>query len=103
MAHAKFGAAAAEANPHGGRHSLSAAMFNDVCHGAQDLLTDAQRGGHNGLRLGLNLLQMVRTAITLGVDLVDVFGAGWSRGEPAPVRDHLESADRSVVPGRLRE
>ena len=36
----------------------------------------------------------------LGVDLVDVLGAGRAGGEPAVLGDHLEAADRRAVAGR---
>ncbi len=39
----------------------------------------------------------------LGVDFVDVFGAGGAGGEPAVFRRNLEAADRGVVAGRFRE
>ena len=39
----------------------------------------------------------------LRVHLVDVLGAGWSRGEPRVLRDHLDAADRRAVAGRSRQ
>src|SRR5471030_2133124 len=40
---------------------------------------------------------MVVSAETLRVDLVDVLGAGGTRGEPTAGRDHLDAADRRIV------
>jgi len=39
----------------------------------------------------------------LGVDLVDVFGAGGARGEPAVLRCHLQPADGGLVAGSFGE
>ena len=41
---------------------------------------------------------MVLAAKTLRVDFVDVLGAGRPGGEPAARGDHLDAADRCVVP-----
>src|SRR5689334_19302962 len=60
-------------------------------------------GGHYRLRLGLHTTQVLGAAITLGVDLVDILGAGRSRGEPPAIGHHLQSTDRRAVPRRLRE
>ena len=45
--------------------------------------------------------QVLAAAEAFGVDLVDVFGAGRPRGEPAALRDHLDAADRIAVARRI--
>ena len=45
---------------------------------------------HDGLEVGGSLE-------ALGIDFVDVFGAGGPGGEPAVGGDHLQAADGSVV------
>src|SRR5580692_4900084 len=40
---------------------------------------------------------------TLGVDLVNVLGARWARGEPTALGYDLDPANRCVVAGRRRE
>ena len=47
--------------------------------------------------------QVILAAETLGIDLVDVFGAGRARGKPAVLGDDLDAADRRIVAGRARE
>src|SRR5208283_1804518 len=61
-------------------------------------LTD--RRGDDLARLFLDGGQVLGSAEGFGVQLVDVFGAGRTGGEPAGRRDHLESADRRVVARR---
>jgi len=51
------------------------------------------------LRFVLNLLQMRFAAKAFRIDLVDVFGAGGPRREPAIVGDHLDAAERLAVAG----
>src|ERR1700682_4983176 len=46
---------------------------------------------------------MVDAAETFGVDLVDILGAGWARGEPPVGGDHLDAADRRVIARRMIE
>ena len=40
---------------------------------------------------------------TFGVDLVDVFGTGWTRREPAILGHDLEAADGLIVPRCMAE
>src|SRR6202451_1698336 len=58
---------------------------------------------HDGLGLGLDLLQMLLVAKAFGVDLVDLFGAGWARREPTTLSNYLDSANRLAVPGCVGE
>src|SRR5260370_42250206 len=46
---------------------------------------------------------MAVAAKTLGVDLVDVLGAGRTGGKPSALRDDLDAADRRIVARGLRE
>src|SRR5476651_1553029 len=55
-----------------------------------------------GLGLALDPMQVILAHEALGVDLVDLFGAGRTCGEPALVRRYLDPADGGLVPGRLR-
>ena len=41
--------------------------------------------------------QVLFAAETLGIDLVNILRAGWSRSEPSAVRNHLDSAERNAV------
>jgi len=43
---------------------------------------------------------MIRSTKALGIDLVDVFGAGRTRREPATLRHHFQTADGGAVSGR---
>ena len=43
----------------------------------------------NGLSLLLNTLQVRLVFETFGVNFINIFGAGWSGGEPAVFRDHF--------------
>ena len=43
----------------------------------------------NGLSLLLNTLQMRLVFETFGVNFINIFGAGWSGGEPAVFRDYF--------------
>src|SRR5262245_6581805 len=45
---------------------------------------------------------MILIPETFGVNLVDVFGARWSRGEPSRLGLHLDAAEGLVVAGRAR-
>src|SRR5271154_2134445 len=63
----------------------------------------AERFAHDGLGLGLDLLQVLLVAKAFGVDLVDLFGAGWARREPTTLSNYLDSANCLAVPGRVGE
>ena len=54
------------------------------------MFDDFLRLAHDGVQVGLVLE-------TLGVDLVDVLGAGGPGREPAACGDDLQAADRRVV------
>src|ERR1700744_4423065 len=56
--------------------------------------------GDDGPRFFLNGGEVLRAAEGLGVELVDVLGAGRAGGEPAGPGDHLQPADRRVVARR---
>src|SRR5215510_6482727 len=45
-------------------------------------------------------MQVVGIAKALRIDLVDLFGAGWSRGEPPVVGHDFDAADRLAVSRR---
>src|SRR5260370_2722589 len=63
----------------------------------------ADGGGDDLARLFLNGGQVLGAAEGLGVQLVDVFGAGRAGGEPAGRGDGLGAADRGVVAGGAGE
>src|ERR1019366_1700589 len=52
------------------------------------------------LSLLLDDPQVILAAEALRVDLIDLLGAGWTRGEPAIVRRYLDPAKRRAVAGR---
>src|ERR1700678_1413716 len=58
---------------------------------------------HDGLGLGLDLLQVLLVAKAFGVDLIDLFGAGWARREPTTLSNYLDSANCLTIPGRVGE
>ena len=62
-----------------------------------------QGGVHHGLGLRLHLGEVLGALERLGVDLVDVLGAGRAGGEPGGLGGDLEAADLGVVAGRLGE
>ena len=49
------------------------------------------------LRLAYDFMEMRRALEALRVDLVDVFGAGGPRREPAVFRHNFQSADGSLI------
>ncbi len=51
-------------------------------------------------RFGEDRVQVIDALEALGVDLVDVLGAGRARGEPAVLGHDLQPADRRPVAGR---
>src|ERR1017187_7487119 len=53
---------------------------------------------HQFARLVLNSLEVFGAGETFGIDLVNVFGAGRPRREPAAPRHHFEAADWGPVP-----
>src|SRR5450759_2072303 len=57
----------------------------------------------DGLCFLQDLIQMIRPVETFRIDLVDVFGPGRPRREPAVLRAHLDAADRRAVAGSLVE
>ena len=59
--------------------------------------SSAQRALHDLLRLLDDPVEVLLAAERLGVDLVDVLGAGRARREPAARADDLEAADRGAV------
>src|ERR1700733_2777648 len=63
----------------------------------------AKRLAYDGLGLGLDLLQVLLVAKAFGVDLVDLFGAGWTRREPTTLSNYLDSANCLAIPGRVGE
>ena len=67
---------------------------------APSLARAAQRALDDLLRLGDHALEVVLAPEALGVDLVDVLGAGRARREPAALGDDLEAADLGVVARR---
>src|SRR5882757_2617665 len=60
----------------------------------------AKRPRDGGLRVVLDLPQMILTAKTFRIDLVDVLGARGPRGEPAVVGRDLDAAERLAVARR---
>src|SRR5579859_1233463 len=58
---------------------------------------------HNLLSLAHDRIQMPLVLETFCVDLVNVLGAGRSRGKPAAIGDNLQATDRSVVAGSTRQ
>ena len=46
---------------------------------------------------------MIAASIALGVEFVDGFGTGWTRGEPPVSRHHFHAAERCAVARRRRE
>src|SRR3984893_9963432 len=60
----------------------------------------AQRFGDDGLGLVDDALEMRLVPEALGVDFVDVFGARWTGGKPAVLRDDLQAADLRPVSRR---
>jgi hypothetical protein len=61
----------------------------------------AERMSHDRLSFRFDALQVVAAAKALGVNLVDLLGARWPRGEPASIGDHLHAADRIAVTWRF--
>src|SRR3954462_11258972 len=61
----------------------------------------SQRLRHELLGLGDDPLEGLVALEALGVDLVDVLGARWARGEPRALGHDLDPADRRAVAGRL--
>src|SRR6202044_1833551 len=68
-------------------------------HGARRGST-AQHGLDDLLCLGLDPRKVICSLERLSVELIDVLGAGWPRGEPAGLGDHLEAAQRLAVARR---
>src|SRR5260370_15746202 len=62
-----------------------------------------QRCVDDGLRFAQESAQMAVAAKTLGVDLIDVLGAGRTGGKPSARRDDLDTADRRIVAGGFRQ
>jgi hypothetical protein len=58
-------------------------------------------GGDHLAGFLLNLLQVIGTAETFGVNFVDVFGAGRPGGEPAVFGDHLQASNGIAIARRL--
>src|SRR5215471_16745748 len=58
-----------------------------------------ERSIHHFLCLAYDCIKVRLVPEAFGVDLVDRFGAGRPGCKPAAGRDHLETVDRSVVPG----
>src|SRR5207302_1022990 len=54
----------------------------------------------DGLRLFLDAAQMIDVAETLGIDLVDVLGAGGTRCKPSVLRYHFDAADGIAIARR---
>ena len=65
--------------------------------------TSLQRRRHDLLRLGDNLVEVRRALEALGVNLVDVFGAGRAHGEPAVCNADFQAANVRVVAGSARQ
>ncbi len=57
-------------------------------------------GANHRLRFFLDSFQVVLTAEALGVDLVYIFGARWTRGEPSAFCDHFNAADWIAIARR---
>ncbi len=64
------------------------------------LTRQLQNRAHHGLSFFLDLFQVVGAAKTFGVNLVDIFGAGRTGGEPAAFGDHFDAADRIAIARR---
>ena len=71
------------------------------CRRTQPTGSAAEGGVDDLLGLGLHLGEVLGALERLGVDLVDVLGAGRAGGEPRALGGHLEAADRRAVAGRL--
>src|SRR5690606_9837476 len=70
---------------------------------SQATLSTRQHAIDQRLGFRLDALQVRLAFEAFGVDLVDVLGAGWPRGEPAVIGDHLQSANRCAIARRLGE
>ena len=57
----------------------------------------------NCLSFFLNLVQVLLTFKTFRIDLVNIFGAGRARREPAICTHHFQPTKRRVIAGRTRE
>src|ERR1700722_11264734 len=67
-----------------GKRRLAVAVSVKLSRAGKDSIAESgagQRRIHDALRLGNQPVQMCGIVKTLGVDLVDVFRAGWPRGE----------------------
>ena len=53
---------------------------------------------HNLLRFGHHLSQVLLPEEALGVNLVNIFRTRRARGEPTILSNHLQPADRRIVP-----
>src|SRR5207249_10464903 len=58
---------------------------------------------HDSLCFYLDAAQMIEVATTLGVNLVNVFGAGRTRGKPSVLRNHLDAANGIAIARRGRQ
>src|ERR1700687_378649 len=83
--------------PHPEERSLARISFGQTAHLTLERLVDGALG------FVLYLPQMGLAAKTLGIDLVDVFGAGRPRGKPSAIGNDLDPAERLTVAGRGRE
>jgi len=45
----------------------------------------------------LDLPQVILTSETLSIDFINILRAGWPRGEPTFLGNHLDSTERSAV------
>src|SRR5207244_2702366 len=63
----------------------------------------AQHAPDDRLRLFLDAAQVVAPRETLGVQLVDVLGAGWAGGKPPVLGNYLQSPNGSTVSRGVRQ
>ncbi len=54
------------------------------------------------MSLGLDLMQVILAAETFGINLVNIFGAGWAQGKPPVFGNNFYAADRGVIPWGAR-
>ncbi len=64
---------------------------------ARERCRRTQRIVHHLLRLAQNRVQMGLALETLGVDLINVLGAGGSRCKPTALRHNFQAADWGIV------
>ena len=62
-----------------------------------------KRGAYDGFGFGLNLMEMLFSDETFGVDFIDIFGARGAGGKPSIFGANFQSAQGSAIAGGMCE